>query len=254
VTERRFFVEPQGSTLALGEDESHHARRVLRLEPGAHIICFDGRGASWRARIARYEQRLAVLEIVETLPIEPAPLPRVCLAVGLLKGEKMDLVVQKATELGVASVLPLSTDFSEARSDVSKRVARWRRIALEAAKQCERNHVPEIATPVVLGSALRELTGIAVAFVERDGGSLREFVAKHAAGHAGALTVFIGPEGGWSGSERAAFRAAEVASVSLGLRILRAETAAIASLAILAFAFEKRSTEPVSSPSHETRG
>jgi 16S rRNA (uracil1498-N3)-methyltransferase len=251
--ERRFFGRPEGSTITLDEDESHHARRVLRLEPGALVVCFDGGGASWRARIVRYEARRAILDVVEPLPAEPESRPRLCLAIALLKGEKMDLVVQKATELGVSRLVPLVTDFSEVRSDVSKRLTRWRRVALESAKQCERNQLPDIGPPVSLKSALDDLAETGVAFVERDGDSLHSFVESFADRAPSALTAFIGPEGGWSGSERTAIRSAGVASLSLGRHVLRAETAAIAALAILGFAFENDSNEAAVTPNRASR-
>jgi 16S rRNA (uracil1498-N3)-methyltransferase len=242
VTERRFHVREEdaaGGRLLLRAEEAHHARRVLRLDRGAAVVCFDGRGRVWRGRIAAYEGDVAVVEAGEP-EREPPPAPRVALAVGLLKGERMDLVVQKATELGAARILPLAADRCEVRLDAARadrRAERWGRFALEAAKQSERAWVPEIATPATLDATLDGVAGPAVAFVERDGGPARG--ALEALGAPAELAVFVGPEGGWTERERALFAERGVARLSLGPSVLRAETAAIAALAIVAYALSR---------------
>jgi 16S rRNA (uracil1498-N3)-methyltransferase len=156
---------------------------------------------------------------------------QITLAVALLKGEKFDLVVQKATELGVYKLAPLMTRFADIKlrdeNDASKRVARWQRIALEAAKQCGRAVVPEVSLPVALTAVL---DASCVLFSEKDGqGLTRRDTDK--------VTAIVGSEGGWSDEELDQARAAGAQIVTLGGRILRAETAAITAAALLQHRF-----------------
>lgn len=239
MTERRFHVRPEDAgdgRLVLRAEEAHHARRVLRLAEGAAVVCFDGRGTVWRGEISGYEGERAIVAPIEST-YEAPPALRVTLAQGVVKGDRMDLVVQKATELGAARIVPLQTDHSEVRLSgdrAARRADRWRRITVEAAKQCERAWLPELAEPATVDDALEAHDGVAVAFVERDGMPARAGLA--ALDTPGAITVFVGPEGGWSDRERSRFAALAVPRLSLGRSILRAETAAIAALAVVTFA------------------
>lgn len=240
MTERRFYVEPGALSegrLTLHGDEAHHARRVLRLDVGDTVTCFDGRGATWRGEIARIAKDRVDVTIVETCPLVAEPTPRITLAQGLVKGERMDWIVQKATELGASCIQPLRTERSEVRLDdarAERRAERWHRIAVEASKQCERAWLPEIAVPLTVADALARLGGPAVAFVERDAEPARP--ALEALRSAEQLAVFVGPEGGWASGELGGFAAAAVPCLSLGPNILRAETASVAALAIVAYA------------------
>jgi len=170
----------------------------------------------------------------EVEPAKPESQLQLNLGVALLKGEKFDLVVQKATELGVTKVTPLITRYADIhlrdQSDAAKRVTRWQRIALEAAKQSGRALVPEIALPVTFETALQiESTG--VMFSERGGEALDSLTA------ASSITALVGSEGGWSDDELNAARARKFHIVTLGGRILRAETAAIAVTVLLQHRF-----------------
>jgi 16S rRNA (uracil1498-N3)-methyltransferase len=159
------------------------------------------------------------------------------LCVALLKGEKFDLVVQKATELGVKKIAPLITRYADIHlrdaADATKRVARWQRIALEAAKQSGRAFVPEISLPVGFEAAL-DVDGMGVMFAERNGEPL-----EHLTGHAApsAVTTLVGSEGGWSDEEIESARARDFHIITLGGRILRAETAAITATVLLQHLF-----------------
>jgi 16S rRNA (uracil1498-N3)-methyltransferase len=236
VGDRRFYVLPSDVSsreVTLRAAEAHHARRVLRLEVGARIVCFDGLGSAWECEIVAFERDAARARAVARLADEPERRPRLTLAQGVLKGDRMDLVVQKATELGVARLAPIAAERSVARPEAG-RVERWRRVALEAAKQCERNRLPGIAEPAPLGATLAEMEGAGLALVERDGAPLAG--ALDAIRGTPSVTLFVGPEGGWSSAEREAFARAGVAQASLGHNVLRAETAAIAAVAVVAFA------------------
>ena len=240
MTERRFYVEPanvSAAQLVLRGDEAHHAHRVLRLGVGDEVDCFDGRGSRWRGEIESAAKDRVTVTIVEALPFAAERTPRITLAQGLVKGERMDWIVQKATELGASRILPLRAARSEVRLDderAGRRAERWHRIAVEAAKQCERSWLPVIAAPVTVAEALSHLEEPAVAFVERDASPPRPVL--EALGDAERLTILVGPEGGWTKDERDSFAAAGVSSLSLGPNILRAETAAVAALAVVAYA------------------
>jgi 16S rRNA (uracil1498-N3)-methyltransferase len=159
------------------------------------------------------------------------------LCVALLKGEKFDLVVQKTTELGVRRLTPLVTRYADIRlrdqADAAKRVARWQRIALEAAKQSGRAFVPEIGLPVEFEAAL-QTDGLAIMFSERGGDPL-ETLATEVAPR--AVTALVGSEGGWSDEEIETARARDFHVITLGGRVLRAETAAIAVAVLLQHRF-----------------
>jgi 16S rRNA (uracil1498-N3)-methyltransferase len=237
MTRRRFFAPPSAfnftkRTITLTADEARHLREVLRLKPGDEVSVFDGAGKEFRARVAQARRESAELDLDEEIqPARPESPLQITLAVALLKGEKFDLVVQKATELGVYKIAPLMTRFADIKlrdeSDASKRVARWQRIALEAAKQSGRAVVPEVSLPVALASLL---DGSCVLFSERAGHGLTQISTDK-------VTAIIGSEGGWSDEELDQARAAGAQIVTLGGRILRAETAAITAAALIQHSF-----------------
>src|SRR5215213_8282473 len=156
MTHRRFHAPPSAfneQTVTLAADEARHLRDVLRLKPGNEVYVFDGLGHEFRCTVSNSTRDSTELRIeAEVDPAKPESQLQLNLCVALLKGEKFDLVVQKATELGVTNITPLITHYADIHlrdaSDATKRVARWQRIALEAAKQSGRAFVPEISLPV----------------------------------------------------------------------------------------------------------
>lgn len=237
MTRRRFFAPPSAfhlgkRSVTLAADEARHLREVLRLKPGDEVSVFDGEGKEFRARVAQARREFAELDLDEEIPpARPESSLQITLAVALLKGEKFDLVVQKATELGVNKIVPLTTRYADIKlrdeADASKRVARWQRIALEAAKQSGRAVVPEIGLPATLVSVLSETC---LLFSEKGGHGLTQIETDN-------ITAIIGSEGGWSDEELDEARAAGAHIVTLGGRILRAETAAITAAALLQHRF-----------------
>lgn len=237
MTRRRFYAPPGAfnfskQSVTLTADEARHLREVLRLKPGDEVSVFDGEGKEFRARVGQARREFAELDLAEEIePARPESPLRITLAVALLKGEKFDLVVQKATELGVTKIVPLMTRFADIKlrdeSDASKRVARWQRIALEAAKQSGRAVVPEVTLPVAVGSVFSERC---VLFSERGGRDLKSIETDQ-------ITAIIGSEGGWADEELEQARAAGAQIVTLGGRILRAETAAITVAVLLQHRF-----------------
>jgi 16S rRNA (uracil1498-N3)-methyltransferase len=228
MTRRRFHAPPNAftpQTVTLAADEARHLRDVLRLKPGDEVFVFDGWGHEFRCEVSNIRRDVAELRIDgEVEPAKPESHLQLNLGVALLKGEKFDLVVQKATELGITKITPLITRYADIHlrdaADATKRVTRWQRIALEAAKQSGRAFVPEISLPVVFESV--EVEGGGVMFSERDGESIESLPA------ARLITALVGSEGGWADEEIENARARGFHVVTLGGRILRAETAAIA--------------------------
>jgi 16S rRNA (uracil1498-N3)-methyltransferase len=219
-----------GARIALPEHTAHHARDVLRLRAGAAVRVFDGRGAEFDA----------VLDVVTrggvsgritgaAVPRPESPL-RAILAMSPLKGDRMELAIQKATELGVAEIRPVVT----VRTDAAARPAlkgarqdRWEKVASGAAEQCGRATVPSVAPTVTLDEFMAAPPdGLRLVLLERDEGQ----PALGSLPRPRAVTVLIGPAGGWEGREIHRLAEAGFQAVSLGPRILRAETAAIAAL------------------------
>lgn len=207
----------------------HYLHDVLRLEPGAAVEVFDGRGGLYDGRIEPGFERLA-LGARRDAPAGGAP---ITLAFALSKGEKVDLVVQKATELGVARIVPWAAERSVVRLEperAEERTKRWRRIAEEAARQCGRADVPELRPPATLAELVAELPpGFLLATFHGGEGSRPIGQLPAAAG----VVAVIGPEGGLAPPELGTLERAGAVRASLGPRTLRAETAAIAAVALL---------------------
>jgi len=250
MSRRRFFAPPEafspdGTRVALGRDEARHLRDVLRLGRGREVFVFDGEGREFLCRVdesGRDEAALGVIGEVE--PASPESPLQLTLAVALLKGEKLDLVVQKATELGVGRVVPVVSKLADVRlrggDETSRRVERLRRIALEACKQSGRARVPVIGAPAAFESLVKSATADEVAwrvmFSERGGASFSSALEKLRVRPA-AVTALVGSEGGWTDEEIVMARDAGWTIVTLGGRVLRAETAAIAVTSLLQHAF-----------------
>lgn len=235
---RRFYASTDlinGSTINLSKDETHHLTRVLRLKPGDEAFVFDGCGREYRCAFLTMKDNRAQLEIKETLSDEVESPIHITLAQAIAKGEKFDLAIQKATELGVSRIAPLVTEradvkLSDERSE--KRLERWRRISLESLKQSGRRRLAEIKPPVAFKDFLESQTGGSLLiFSERGGVSIATALSE--ANDKKNVTAIVGPEGGWSDDELKLARALGARSVTLGPRILRTETAAIVAVALI---------------------
>jgi 16S rRNA (uracil1498-N3)-methyltransferase len=250
MSRRRFFAPPEqfapdGSKVTLASEEERHLRDVLRLGRGDEVFVFDGEGREFRCHVEDYGRGEAMLSVGEEVePARPESLLSLNLAIALLKGEKFDWVVQKATELGVTRIVPVVTKLADVRlrdeADGARRVARWQRIALEACKQSGRARVPLIDAPTAVTSLIKSANADAehwnVMFAERDGVSLGKAIEKIAARPL-AITALVGSEGGWTDEEIALAQGAGWSVVTLGGRTLRAETAAIAVAVLLQHVF-----------------
>ena len=221
---RLFVREPlsEGASVVLERDQANYLGNVLRLGEGAELLAFDGRSGEWLSRIAMAGKKRMVLQ-VERRTRELEQVPDLWLAFAPVKRAQTDWLVEKATELGAARLVPVITR----RTIVERvKVERLRAIAVEAAEQCGRTSLPDIADPMPL-AALLEQTDRTLYFADEGGG-------QPAAGAfaPGPATILTGPEGGFTDDERALVHGAPGAvAISLGPRILRAETAALAALA-----------------------
>jgi len=250
MTRRRFYVPPSAfalrdKTVTLSAEETRHARDVLRLEPGDEVYVFDGEGREYSCAVDEFDPKAAVLDLLnEVEPARPESPALITLAIALLKGEKFDLVVQKATELGVHRLAPVSTARADVRlrntDDAKRKVARWQRIALEATKQCGRARLMKIDEVISFNTLIEGETKdegkLRLMFSERDGTSFTEFASGIEA-QPQRVIALVGPEGGWSDEEIELARAHDWQIVTLGGRTLRAETAGIVISALLQHRF-----------------
>ncbi len=238
----RFFlprISIHDNRATLTGQELEHLRRVLRLRPGDPITLFDDEGWEHDGTIRSFGDRTAEIEIVKSdRPGRESSL-RIHLAQALGKGDKMDFIVEKATELGVDSIIPFLSAHTVPRPDserVERRVERWRKIALSAAKQSGRTQIPEISGLTDFTDLIRRPRpcGLKLLFWERES-LLGLKQIRNDIGHLDFLLLTIGPEGGFSPDEASEALRHEFKSVSLGSRILRSETAALAALSIAQF-------------------
>jgi 16S rRNA (uracil1498-N3)-methyltransferase len=239
---RRFFVhEVRNGKAQIEGEEARHLSRVLRVEAGQRYEISDNRNV-YLAEIETARKESVVFRTLEKLSA-PQPTARFELYVALIKFDRFEWIVEKATELGVTEIVPIEATRSERGLEkaAGKRVERWRRIALEASQQSRRAYLPEIAEPIPLGQALNQTRSRPGAYryaLDETPGSpplLQALPAVRAIQD--TVAILTGPEGGWTDEERASFAAAGWTPVSMGPLILRAETAVIAALAVVSQAW-----------------
>ncbi|HKQ75481.1 MAG TPA: 16S rRNA (uracil(1498)-N(3))-methyltransferase [Blastocatellia bacterium] len=233
----RFYASPSSfseSSVTLDAEESHHLTRVLRLGEGARVFIFDGEGAEYECEVARVAKREVELNLLRRLDdVVESPL-QTTLAQALIKGDKFDWVIQKATELGVTRIVPLVTDHCDikrAEERAEQRLQRRRRISLEALKQCGRRRLVEICEPAPFDDFCDSADhSVRLIFSECGGESLGEVSAKLQ--DVKQLSLWVASEGGWSERELLKAESSGFTPVNLGSRILRTETAAIVAVTL----------------------
>jgi 16S rRNA (uracil1498-N3)-methyltransferase len=222
-----------GERIALPERAAHHAAAVLRLREGERVIVFDGTGGEHDASIAAAARGRVEAEIGARREVERESPLAVTLVQGISSGERMDLTVQKAVELGIAAIQPVLTEKTVVRLDAERSAAKaqhWRRIVISACEQCGRNRLPDVLPVVTLADYCRDAPrGARLLLSPRAGRAMRAA----AAGIAGEVVLAAGPEAGFSAAEEELLVGAGFEPVRLGPRVLRTETAALAALAAL---------------------
>lgn len=242
----RFYISPEQwnpSALILHGSEAHHCIDVLRLNIGARVIVFDGCGTETTneiIKIGKVQVQLKTLLVSKSEPLRCA----LTLAQAVPKGKNMDLILQKATELGVSRIVPLLSERTVVQlkeEEARKRRKKWQQVVIEAAKQCGQNWLPEVAAPVTPEQFFAELGRYEtplIASLQANAQSFRtvfaDFRERHGRRSTSAL-ILIGPEGDFTPAESSLARIAGCIPVTLGPIVLRTETAAIYSLSVLAY-------------------
>ena len=231
----RVFVDmplKAGAIISLPDDAAAHLVRVLRLQEGDACVLFNGDGGDYAASLLVANKRSVEVQVGARREVDNESPLRIALVQGIARGEKMDWILQKATELGVASVLPVQSDRSEVKLDgerATKRLAHWRSVVVSACEQSGRARVPPVAAPAPLAQAVAALSTPARFLLD----PLAAQAVTAAAVPAGECVLAVGPEGGWSPRDRQALQAAGFEGLRLGPRVLRTETAGIAAIAAL---------------------
>ena len=238
---RRFYVpilHVEKDLLKISGQEARHIRRALRLRMGDEIVVFDGSGKEYKGRIVEEEPTSVVIKVGGLFSSKEESSVEITLAQSLLKGEKMDYLIQKATELGVREIIPFFSSRSVPLLDKSKKLERhrrWERIAIEASKQCGRGFIPKIERlcdySEMLSLASRE--SLRIVLDEREGRRLKEVLRESKDQR--RIFFVVGPEGGMSQEEVEKSKKTGFIPVFMGGRIVRAETASLCLLSILQY-------------------
>jgi 16S rRNA (uracil1498-N3)-methyltransferase len=245
----RFFISPENwhrDTLALTGSEAHHARDVLRMKRGEKLVLFNGRGREITAEIVDLgggEIRLRKLHEAETPPLRC----RIVLGQAVPKGKNMDLIVQKAVEIGAAEIAPIISDRTIVQVDsgsAGQKQSKWQQIAIEAAKQCGQNWLPRVHVPMKLAEFFDTATPNAgfdlrlIGSLQPDAQHLKKILADYSSEHAHrpqSALMLVGPEGDFTPAELALARRHGCRPITLGPIVLRVETAAIYCLSVLSY-------------------
>ncbi|MGO1540814.1 MAG: 16S rRNA (uracil(1498)-N(3))-methyltransferase [Luteimonas sp.] len=223
-----------GARIALPETAAQHLLRVLRLREGDACVLFNGDGHDYDARIVSAGKRGGEAEVLAARPVDNESPLRITLVQGIARGEKMDLILQKSTELGVAAFLPASSQRSEVKLDAEraeKRLAHWRTVVASACEQSGRARLPDVAPPASLEAAVAALADNGPRLLLDPFADATTATLEPPAGT--SITVAVGPEGGWSPRDRGTLQSNGFTGIRLGPRVLRTETAGLAAIAAL---------------------
>ena len=244
---QQFFVtadQVQENQIYIEGTDVNHMKNVLRMRPGEKLGISDGNNHHYICQVEKYEDAQAVLTILEEESVDTELPSKVYLFQGLPKGDKMELIVQKAVELGVYKIVPVAMKRCVVRLDdkkAAKKADRWNSIAESAAKQAGRSRIPEVTMPLSYKEALKMAEELDVTLLpyELAGGMevTREVISQIKSGQ--SVGIFIGPEGGFEQEEVDAAVSMGAKVITLGRRILRTETAGLATLAVLMFELEQ---------------
>lgn len=242
----RFYIAPENwrpDALVLNEGEAHHCLHVLRLDRGDKVVLFNGLGREVTAEIAsidRSDVRFNKLHEAQTPPLRC----RITLGQAIPKGKNMDLIVQKAVEIGAAEIVPILSDRTVVRLDeesAGSKQAKWQTAAIEAAKQCGQNWLPRVETPQSLAQFFREHRRFDLQLIgslQSDAVHLKKILSEYCAEHGGrpvSVLMLVGPEGDFTPAELSLARSQGCRPITLGPIVLRVETASIYCLSILSY-------------------
>ena len=232
-----FFVDKEAFLLdpiILEGDEANHIVKVLRMKKGDSLTIFDGSGNCADGVIDSVDGKTVTVNALKRYPSDTEPKLKITLFQGIPKNPKMDLIIQKATELGVVEIVPVNTKRIVAKIDKDAKVERLQRIAFEAAKQCGRAYIPKVSYPISFEEAIKRMQKMDGAIIpyecEKDG-RINNAVNSNMQ----SLGILIGPEGGFEESEVKRAEDAGIKRVTLGKRILRTETAGLIASALALF-------------------
>lgn len=239
----RFYVNPKSirsGKIYVDGQEAHHILDVMRLKKGDAIAAFDGRGREYIGKIEDVSKNCLVITIEETRESVVTKRYAVTLAQAIPKADKMDYIIQKASELGVDSIIPMNTERTVVRlkSDrVASRLKRWRRIAQEASKQCGRSDVAAVEEYSDIKDVIKSAGRYDLALMPSTAGIKKRSLKEYLSVFKGrSLLILIGPEGGFDSREIELASENGIAAVTLGAHTLRSDTAAIASIAMINYA------------------
>ncbi len=232
----RFFIDADKlnqTSIEIDGENGTHLAKSLRVRVGEEITLCDGEGFDYRAAVTEIAGNSVFADILEKKKSETEPNRRVTLYQCITKSDKFDLVTQKAVELGAYAVVPVTSEFCVAKLDgkEEKKIARWQKIALEAAKQCGRGIIPEVKKPVKFKDAVKNASGLKIMCYEHGGESFTSLVGK--SDENSDISIFIGSEGGFSENEVEFAKENGILIATLGKRILRTETAPIAAISVI---------------------
>jgi 16S rRNA (uracil1498-N3)-methyltransferase len=242
----RFYVAPElwnGDAPALTGSEAHHCRNVLRLEPGDKVVLFDGRGREITAEISSSGSSEIILRKLHEARTPPLRC-RITLGQAIPKGKNMDLIVQKAVEIGAAEIAPILSDRTVVRLDEESAVSKqskWQTVAIEAAKQCGQNWLPQVQAPQTLATFFQQPRRFDLQLIgslQSDAVHLKKILAEYSAEHGDRPTsvlMLVGPEGDFTPAELSLARSHGCRPITLGPIVLRVETASIYCLSVLSY-------------------
>ena len=242
---RYFYMDSSVATqsvVTIDGSEAHHIKNVLRLKAGDHLKLFDGTGAEYEAIISSLEAATVEVEIQRKLQSDAISGIRILVAQAFLKEKKMDDLVRKLTELGIAGWIPFFSRRTIARPDKKRlagRLQRWNRIAAEALKQCRRKNMLEIFEPLGFEAMLEfgKDCDLKIVFWENETTSVSRYFGSSTDNQLNSIMVMLGPEGGFTDQEISRARQAGFVTAGLGPRILRAETATLAACTLIQYLF-----------------
>ncbi len=235
----RFFIPPEWieqNTVIIKDEQAHHLRDVLRIKFGDQIILLDGSGYEYQVKVVDIKKDRITGEILERCLCPSEPKVMITLYQALLKGGKLDFVLQKCTEIGVTRFVPIVCHRSINRDPGNFRQARWQKIVREAAEQSGRGRIPVLEPVIDFQQACARVDGMSfLPWEEEMGLGIRNALNK--AGKTNQLSIFIGPEGGFTGDEVELARSHGIIPVTLGKRILRAETAGVVVASVICYEY-----------------